>query len=335
MLGTVSASARRPRAAHQEFREAIGCVLRPPRRHLSLGQLLQQRGDRAGAAAALTRRPPEPEEGRRSGVDIRGRGRAGARQGRQISPAPSTGSSAPWRSPPRTSKRSTSSPRRSRAWAGAEAARNAPPGGAPARPRTCGSRTPDDGSPLPSCSQPWPRLPRPRLRPAGLCVRRCGAGGGSHGADHLWRSAHEQVPARDDRLRRGDARLRQRRLARSVLRQRHDAGRIPAGTEPTSHLYRNRGNGTFDDVTPGRVWRSPGGARRLRRRLRQRRLRRSLCHVLGAESPVPQSRQRHVRGRHRPRGAVTTTRWGAGCAFVDSTATACSICSPPTTSISI
>ena len=81
---------------------------------------------------------------------------------------------------------------------------------------------------------------------------------------------HQQIPARDDRLRRGHARLRQRRLARSVLRQRHDAGRISArqGTdEPPVSQPRQRHIRRCDGA------RRPGdrrvGAGRVRRRLRQ------------------------------------------------------------------
>ena len=57
---------------------------------------------------------------------------------------------------------------------------------------------------------------------------------------------------------------------------------FPADAAPTSHLYRNRRDGTFEDVT------TRGGARphrlgpgRLRRRLRQRRRRGPVRHVLG------------------------------------------------------
>ena len=94
----------------------------------------------------------------------------------------------------------------------------------------------------------------------------------------------------------------------------------PPGTAPTSHLYRNRGDGTFEDVTaaaglaPSRL--GPG---RVRRRLRQRRRRRPLRHLLGPEPAVSQPRRRHVRGRDRSARASTAAapRWGAGCAFLD------------------
>ena len=38
-------------------------------------------------------------------------------------------------------------------------------------------------------------------------------------------------------------------VARHLPRQRHRARGVPKGKEPTNHLYRNKGNGTFEDVT--------------------------------------------------------------------------------------
>ena len=79
---------------------------------------------------------------------------------------------------------------------------------------------------------------------------------------------------------------------------------FPRGKEPTSHLYRNRGNGTFEDVTARAGLAIAGWGQ-------------GACAgdydndgfddlyvtLLGPEPPVPQSRQRDVRGRHRPRRA--------------------------------
>ena len=126
----------------------------------------------------------------------------------------------------------------------------------------------------------------------------------------LRRREDEQVPARDHRLRRRVARLRQRRLARHLPRQRHDARRLSrSGSEPTNHLYRNKRDGTFTDVTAkAGLARERLGPGRLRRRLRQRRLRRSLRHLLGPESSVSQQRRRHVRGRHRARPGCQQAR---------------------------
>ena len=78
----------------------------------------------------------------------------------------------------------------------------------------------------------------------------------------------------------------------------------PAVAKQARHrLYRNRGNGTFDDVT-ARSGHPPSRVRdgRLRGRLRQRRLGRSLRHQLRPEHPVPQRRQRSLHGCH-PRRA--------------------------------
>ena len=79
------------------------------------------------------------------------------------------------------------------------------------------------------------------------------------------------------------------------------------------------------------------GAGRVRRRLRQRRLRRSVRDVLGTEPPVSQSRRRHLRRRDAwPRGSRPRSAAGApGAPSSTTIATAASICSPPTTSTSI
>ena len=92
----------------------------------------------------------------------------------------------------------------------------------------------------------------------------------------------------------------------------------PARSRPATCIATS-GDGTFEDVTATAGLASAGlGTGRLRRRLRQRRLRRSVRHLLGPEPSVPQSRRRHVRGRHRNApGSSTEARWGAGCAFVD------------------
>ena len=77
---------------------------------------------------------------------------------------------------------------------------------------------------------------------------------------------------------------------------------FPKGQEPTNHLYRNRGNGTFEDVTVrAGLARERLGTGRVRRRLRQRRPRRPVRHLLGPEPALPQPGRRHLRGRHAPR----------------------------------
>ena len=90
--------------------------------------------------------------------------------------------------------------------------------------------------------------------------------------------------------------------------------------KPTSYLFHNNRDGTFTDVTrEGRADPLRLGPGLLRRRLRQRRLRRSVRHLLGPQRPVPQQRRRHVHrrlGKGR-RGGLAGQRWGAGCCFLD------------------
>ena len=88
---------------------------------------------------------------------------------------------------------------------------------------------------------------------------------------------------------------------------------------PTNRLYRNRRDGTFEEVTDGRGLRAHGlGVKRLRRRLRQRRLDRSVRDLL----------RPNVLYRNRGDGrfedvtgaaglAAPGMRWGSGCTFVD------------------
>ena len=78
-------------------------------------------------------------------------------------------------------------------------------------------------------------------------------------------------------------------------------------------LFRNRGDGTFEDVTE----RSGLAAiarrlrpRRRRRRLRQRRPPRPVRHPLAVLCPLPQPGRRDLRGRHRPRPAWAATATG-------------------------
>ena len=137
--------------------------------------------------------------------------------------------------------------------------------------------------------------------------------------DRLRREGREQVPAGDDRMRRGGARLRQRRVSGHLLVNGTVLEGFPKGSEPTNHLYRNQRDGTFEDMTANAGLTRRLGPGRVRRRLRQRRLRRSLRDLLGAEPPVPEQRQRR-RSTTSRRGPGLTTRarrWGAGCAFVD------------------
>ena len=107
-----------------------------------------------------------------------------------------------------------------------------------------------------------------------------------------------------------------------------------ARQQPASYLFHNNRDGTFTDVTEeGRPDPFRLGSGLLRRRLRQRRLRRSLRHLLGPQRALPQQRRRHVHRRVREgrRGGI---RHGAGArdaASSTTTATGFSICSSPAT----
>ena len=108
-------------------------------------------------------------------------------------------------------------------------------------------------------------------------------------------------------------------FARSVLRQRHDARRISVRrSEPTSHLYRNRGDGTFEDVTVTAGLALAGWGQ-------------GACAGDYDNDGFDdlyvtfwgQNRLFRNRGNGTfedvtaSAGLVTKTRWGAGCAFVD------------------
>ena len=94
-------------------------------------------------------------------------------------------------------------------------------------------------------------------------------------------------------------------------------GALPAPTpaQPGAgdRLFRNRGDGTFEDVTEPSGHRRPARRlrpRRRRRRLRQRRPPRPLRHPLAVLRPLSQPGRRHVRGRDRERRAWAATATG-------------------------
>ena len=134
-------------------------------------------------------------------------------------------------------------------------------------------------------------------------------------------------------MRRGVPRLRQRRLARPAGPERHAAGGRAAGhhepplqEQPRRHLHRRHGEGRTDAAGLG--VRGHGG------RLRQRRLRRPLHHLLRPERALPQQRRRHLHGRDREGRSRAKTPCATAPAAPGSTttATAASTSSSPTTS---
>ena len=114
--------------------------------------------------------------------------------------------------------------------------------------------------------------------------------------------------------------------------ERHAARRRPAGHDQSPvqeqsrrHVHRRHREGGLDAIRLG------VGCDR--RRLRQRRLRRSLHHLLRPERPVSQQRRRHVHRRHREGGSAPGRMSGTAPAAPGSTtiATAVSTSSSPTT----
>ena len=124
-------------------------------------------------------------------------------------------------------------------------------------------------------------------------------------------------------------RRRPRRLARragaraargSRTGQRRRGARTPPARRRRQRLYRNRRDGTFEDVTDARRAAPHGlGVERLRRRLRQRRLDRSLRDRTSARtcSTATGATAGSRTSRARRACARPATRWGSGCTFID------------------
>ena len=129
------------------------------------------------------------------------------------------------------------------------------------------------------------------------------------------RRTHQGLHPRNDRRRRRHPRLRQRRLAGHLSRQRRAASSRRRRRAPTSHLYRNsrRRHVRGRHREGGR--RRPGlGTGRLRRRLRQRRPRRSVRHLLRRSGALSQQRRRHLQPMSRVKADCRSSspRWNTG-----------------------
>ena len=152
--------------------------------------------------------------------------------------------------------------------------------------------------------------------------------------ERLREPGQQAVPARGDGLRRRVLRLRQRRLARHLPGERQQprsegarrqTDQLSVSQQPRRHVHRRHAEGRPDPFRLG-----PG---LLRRRLRQRRLRRSVRHLLGPQRALPQQRRRHVHRRLREgrRRRVAEHAGARAAVFWTTTATAISICSSPAT----
>ena len=163
---------------------------------------------------------------------------------------------------------------------------------------------------------PWPVRARGRGRARPACATPRSTAGSSGSAS----SSRPTAPASPSSTTTRDGWLDALVLSGTRLRDgaREDAA-WPPGQEPTNRLYRNRRDGTFEDVTDRAGLRRTGWAS-------------SVCagdydndgatrpvrHLLRPERPLPQPRRRPLRGRHRARRPRRAgTRWGSGCSFVD------------------
>ena len=111
----------------------------------------------------------------------------------------------------------------------------------------------------------------------------------------------QEVHRRIDERRCRAVRFRQGWPGSTCISRTRRRWRPPADPKSArSALWRNRGDGTFIDVTDARRCRIPGlGDGRRDRRLRQRRMGGSLRHLLRRQPPVPQQWRRHLHRRHR------------------------------------
>ncbi len=112
-------------------------------------------------------------------------------------------------------------------------------------------------------------------------------------------------------------------------------GPLPAGGQPAAQdrLFRNDGDGTFTDVTAKAGLKDTAyGMGAIRRRLRQRRLRRPLRHELRRQHPLPQQRRRNLHATSRRRPGARGPAWARAPPGPTSTATGGSISSSRATS---
>jgi hypothetical protein len=204
--------------------------------------MLERSGDTAGASAALAEAERLNAQRRRAGGIRSARGADKLRQGEVRAAIVELKDAVRWH-------RSWRAPTIS--WRSRSAGR-----GAGRRPRALRrgarlARGSDPGSrPSAGAATRSPRSPARAVRGGGLCRRRTRRRSASRSPTSRARPARrvtstaasgQPLPARNHGLRRRALRLRQRRTARHLRRQRDHAGGLSQGQAPISHLYRNRG----------------------------------------------------------------------------------------------
>ena len=342
------APAGRPDDALAEFRETLGIEPASAEAHLSIGQVLQRKGDGEGSAAALA----EADRLNQQKADAQAAVFAVDRQATLAAGRP------PGR--PRQLARGRA-PRPRRSEAHYQLALALEPQGARARPgrtstRRAGSRrtcAPVEHRPRPApaacgvkrallagSSRPSrsPALGRGSRLPV-LVPERRARGRASTRAHHLRRHEDQPLPARDDGLRRGVLRLRQRRPARTLFFVNGTTLEgFPKGRSRPATSTATGATARFEDVTArAGLARSAGwGQGACAGDYDNDGYDGPLRHLLRAEPPVPQPRRRHASTTSRPRPASRSrARAGAPAARSSTTtATASSISSSPTTSTS-
>ena len=209
--------------------------------------------------------------------------------------------------------------------------------GAGSRPAWANRACRDDDAPLDACAAGLVRGRQARLRPGHLLARRQAAASRQAVGPPVRRAASPTSPPQAglthpivyggvdaQELHRSKSSAAASRssttttTAGSTVRaERHPAGRrasrrhqSPVQEQSRRHVHRRHREGGPD---ADRL-----GLGRDRRRLRQRRVRRPLRHLLRPQRPVPQQRRRHVHRRHRKgRTAAGRVRYGSGCTWVD------------------
>ena len=288
MIGTIYKQQGALAEAMVQFKEAIKHRPLSAEAHLSLGQALNQLGDKeAGASRAGGSRPPQSQNGRRAGIDVRGQRRSAEGQSRRLSRRDRT---VPRGHPPGGRQPAGALPARARAAAHRRTSRGADPlrDGAPPRPlsESAGQR---QAMTLAPRTQSWRRS---RMRDvlvllAGLVTVAAGA---------TERQPRPAAPVFS--------------FANTAREAGLTAITVYGGKDTNKYLLETTGSGVavFDYDNDG--WLdlfivNGSDARRI-------------SAGSGADgASVSQSTRRHVRGRHREVRASSQSGWGQGACVGD------------------